>query len=88
MIKIAVKLTDQIKCLDPVIKVSNTGSVYVKLSNCKIKQVRISNHPGRKTGVNSWELRSDAVTGRYKSGRIYNVNAINQLASDLLSKSM
>ncbi len=76
------KLIGALKSYNPVVKSSVTGSVYIKLSNSKVKQIRIANHPGRKTSKNCWELRSDVQNQRRKGGRIYNFKSINMLIAD------
>lgn len=84
MLNIAKKLSKALQQFNPEIKTSSSGSIYIKLSGCKVKQIRVANHPGRKTGASSWELRSDAVTGRYRTGRVYSINAVNLLIADIL----
>ena len=75
-------LLKELSHLSPKLTTCETGSIYIKLTG-KVKQLRISNHSGRKTSRNSWELRSDAMTTRKNGTRIYNVNAVNQLIADL-----
>ena len=68
---------------NPVVKVACTGSVYIKLTGTKVKEIRVANHNGRKISKNVWQLRTDAMTHRYKFNRIYNVKDINQMISDI-----
>jgi hypothetical protein len=82
LLKLATRFAEAVPHLNPVIKVVDTGSVYVKLSG-KVKQVRVSDHTGRKTSRNSWELRTDAMTTRKNMTRIYNANAFNLIIKDI-----
>lgn len=44
--------------------VDSKSSIYIRLSNSKIKQIRVSDHNGRKTSRNCIEVRTDAMTSR------------------------
>jgi hypothetical protein len=76
------KLVSELSSYSPVVKECSTGSVYITFSDSKVKQVRVSNHNGHKKKLNHWELRTDAMTKRNGSVRIYNSKAINQLIKD------
>lgn len=54
--------------------VNAESSVYVKLTGSKFRQVRISDHNGRKTSAKCIEIRKDAMTDR-KTG-IFNIKDI------------
>lgn len=82
LIILAEILMKELEHLSPKLTICETGSIYVKLIG-KIKQIRIANHKGRKTSRNCWELRSDAMTTRKNLTRIYNINSLYQLISDL-----
>ena len=59
------------------------NSVYIKLIDViGVKQIRFSNHEGRKTSRNSWEVRSDRETKR--QNKIFNCRDI-KLMKSLLS---
>jgi hypothetical protein len=59
-------------------KVCDSGtSVYIKLKNCKVKQIRVSNHGGRKTGSKCIEFRVDVMTCEKKG--IYNKSSESRL---------
>ena len=79
---LAKTLLKELSHLSPRLTVCGTGSVYIKLTG-NVKQLRLSNHAGRKTSRNSWEVRTDAMTTRKNNTRIYNVNAVSQLIADL-----
>ena len=53
------------------------SSVYIKIENSNIKQIRISNHNGHKSSKNCLEFRTDAMTSE-KNG-VYNTSSINRL---------
>tara|TARA_Y100000310_G_scaffold204539_1_gene204775 strand:- start:146 stop:400 length:255 start_codon:yes stop_codon:yes gene_type:complete len=82
MKKLADKLMNELKVFEPSMVTAPTGSIYIQFANSKIKQVRIANHPGRKTSRNCWELRSDSCSIRKPSGRIYNARDIANLIKD------
>jgi hypothetical protein len=71
---IAARLTEY----NPVI-VNSTTSVYIRLENSKIKQIRVSDHNGRKTSRNCLEVRTDATTSR--KNQIYGVLDIKHAVS-------
>ena len=59
------------------------SSVYIRIVGViKVKQIRFSNHEGRKTSRNSWEVRSDRETKR--QSKIFNYRDI-KLMKTLLS---
>jgi hypothetical protein len=60
----------------------DSGSIYMIFEGTKVKQVRISNHKGRKPKRNCWELRTDASTSRKGSNRIYSAGSFQQLIND------
>jgi hypothetical protein len=60
----------------------STGSIYMVFECAKVKQIRISNHTGRKPKRDCWELRTDVSTTRSGSNRIYSVGSISQLIKD------
>ena len=80
--KAAIKIIIALKKYKPELKRSASGSVYIKLSGSKVKQIRVSNHPGRKTSRNCWEIRSDVQNQRRSDGRIYNFRSVNMLIAD------
>ncbi len=68
---------------NPVVTLAPTGSVYVKFTGSKVKEVRISNHKGHKLSRNTWELRSDAMTSRKNpANRVYNSRDVKSLIKD------
>lgn len=77
------KITNALIEYNPAVKASPSGSVYIKLTGSKVKQIRVANHPGRKTSRNCWELRSDVQNQRRKDGRIYNFKSVNALINDI-----
>jgi hypothetical protein len=61
-------------------KVVNSGtSIYIHFDNCNVKQIRVSNHNGRKTSGKCFELRTDAMNN-LKAG-IFNFKNVNNLVS-------
>jgi len=61
-------------------KVADSGaSIYIRFKNCSVKQVRVSNHNGRKTSGKCLELRTDAMNN-LKAG-IFNFKNVNNLVS-------
>ncbi len=76
------KIMRALKMFSPELVTASTGSVYIKFTGSKVKQIRIANHPGQKTSRNCWELRSDAGNQRRKDGRIYNFRSVDLLIAD------
>lgn len=63
---------------------ADTGSAYFRFPFYhKLKMIRVSDHRINSPRNGVWELRSDAMTKRYKGGRIYNIKDINLMLSDL-----
>lgn len=87
MKKLSVKLENALKEFNPVVKISKTGSIYIKLSGNKIKEIRIADHNGRGLSRNVWELRTDAMTHRDKFNRVYNRKDLNKMVADLKLKA-
>ena len=52
-------------------------SVYIRIENSKVKQIRVSNHNGHKSSGNCLEFRTDAMTSE-KNG-VYNMSSIDRL---------
>ena len=78
----ALKIIIALKKYKPELKRSTSGSVYIKFSGSKVKQIRVANHPGRKTSRNCWEVRSDVQNQRRSDGRIYNFRSVDMLIAD------
>lgn len=84
MIEVANMLASALGRFYPEIKIASSGSVYIYLSNSKVKCVRVANHNGRSIKPNVWELRTDAMTSRKNpKNRIYNIKAVNSLIMDI-----
>lgn len=76
------KILSALKQYKPEVRTSGTGSVYIKFTGSKVKQIRVANHPGRKTSRNCWEVRSDVQNQRRSDGRIYNFRSVDMLIAD------
>lgn len=82
------KLLDQLlphcQHLNPVeIPSKTTGSIYIKLHSKQVRLIRIANHTGHKTRSKTWELRTDAMTTRQGTIRIYHKTSLNSIIRDL-----
>lgn len=76
------KIVRELSKFNPVVTIADTGSIYIKLTGSKVREIRVSNHKGHNLKRNVWEVRSDAMTSRGKFNRVYHVSAINQLIRD------
>lgn len=79
---LANKIISELSAFSPVITQASTGSIYISFTGSKVREVRISNHSGHKLKRNVWELRTDAMSKRDGSNRIYNSKSVSQLIKD------
>lgn len=77
------RILEAVQHLNPTVYTAPTGSVYISLECKKVKTIRIANHKGHKLKNRVWELRSDAMTSRSKTSRVYNKNSITLMINDL-----
>ena len=75
---LALILTSKLSGFNFTVVYSGT-SIYIYFKNCSIKQIRVSNHNGRKTSGKCLELRTDAMNN-LKAG-IFNFKNVNNLVS-------
>lgn len=69
-------------------EIYNSGtSNYVKVSGFDaVKQIRFSNHEGRKVSKKSWQVRTDRETSR--ASNIFNIKDVKTLMSLILKKHL
>jgi hypothetical protein len=62
---------------------AESGSVYIRFSGSRVREIRIADHKGHRLSRNVWELRSDAMTSRKNpANRVYNHRDVKALIKD------
>lgn len=75
-------IVHELQAYKPVVKECSTGSFYITFSDSKVKQLRVANHGGHKLKPYHWELRTDVMSKRSGTVRVYNSRSISQLLND------
>ncbi|CAL9989041.1 hypothetical protein VPHD479_0306 [Vibrio phage D479] len=80
---IAKQVMTAVAHLNPTLTIAPTGSIYIYVTGQKVKQIRLADHGGHTPKRGSWEIRSDAMTKRNVSTRVYHTSSLNACLRDL-----